>query len=194
VGSKEGESPQGKLTSENNTNQEGQAGYNRPYEELVQGFREFVRQYEQKYAQYAEEPLQPELIIRMQLDKHARMANDLPGRPATPAEKEEGTFFRTVRLAWDALAYDRYEPGSNTEIMVGVNLWNYYRSTRETTVKLTQPVQVRMLDAMTEAVGLPHIKGQAEIEIPEKLRDVVKYHRSQEYQERVAAAKAKRHR
>jgi hypothetical protein len=129
----------------------------------------------------------------MQLSMHASKANDLPGRPATPAEKEEGAFFQQIQLAWDALAFDRYEPGSSTEITVGAQLWHYYRTTRETTIKLTNPVQVRMLDAMTEAVGLPHTKGQADIAIPEKLRDVVGYHRSPEYQERVAKAKAKRH-
>jgi hypothetical protein len=38
------------------------------------------------------------------------------------------------------------------------------------TVKLTHPLQVRLLDALTEAVGIPHQRGQTVIEIPKNLK------------------------
>jgi hypothetical protein len=44
---------------------------------------------------------------------------------------------------------------------------------------------------LTEAVGIPHKKGQAEIEIPEKLRSETKWLLSEEYQERLLKAAAK---
>jgi hypothetical protein len=42
------------------------------------------------------------------------------------------------------------------------------------------------------AVGIPHERGQAEIEIPEKLRHYDKLRLSKEYRERVAQAIAER--
>jgi hypothetical protein len=45
---------------------------------------------------------------------------------------------------------------------------------------------------LTEAVGIPHPKGQAEIEIPEKLRNYTKLVLSKDYQEKVAKAKLAR--
>jgi hypothetical protein len=58
------------------------------------------------------------------------------------------------------------------------------------TIKLN-PVQVQIIDALTEAVGIPHKKGQAEIEIPEKLRSETKWLLSEEYQERLLQATAR---
>jgi hypothetical protein len=51
---------------------------------------------------------------------------------------------------------------------------------------------VRALDAMTEAVGIPHQRGKTDIEIPEKLRNYNKYLLSDEYRQRVEQAQAKR--
>jgi hypothetical protein len=48
-----------------------------------------------------------------------------------------------------------------------------------------------MMDAMTEAVGIPHEKGQAEFEIPEKLRHWNKWTSSQEYLDRWHQARSK---
>src|SRR5215510_13562182 len=91
----------------------------------------------------------------------------------------------SVRSAWDALAYDRYEPGSREEGLAGSVLQAYSGATREPTIKLTHPMQVRVLDAFAEAAGVPHERGQAEIEIPEKLRNYNRYLMSAEYQTRL---------
>jgi hypothetical protein len=74
-----------------------------------------------------------------------------------------------IRKAWDALAYDHYKEYSFTKHMVGLHLSGHYQRTHESVIKLTRP-QARVLDALTEAVGIPHQRGQAEIEIPEKAR------------------------
>jgi hypothetical protein len=68
----------------------------------------------------------------------------------------------------------------------------YYSATHEPTIKLSDPRQVRMLDALTEAAGVPHQRGQTEVQIPEKLRNYTKYQMSAEYQTRWAQAQAKR--
>ena len=52
------------------------------------------------------------------------------------------------------------------------------------------PMEVRVLDAFAEAAGVPHQRGQMEIEIPEKLRNYNRYLISPEYQARLTAAKA----
>src|SRR4051812_49386542 len=73
--------------------------------------------------------------------------------------------------------------------MAGVLLWDYHRQSHKPSINLTHPTQVQIIDALTEAIGIPHEKGQTEIPIPEKLKDFISYQFSQEYQDRVAAAK-----
>jgi hypothetical protein len=51
---------------------------------------------------------------------------------------------------------------------------------------------VRVLDALTEAAGVPHQRGQTEVEIPEKVRKYNQYLMSPEYQVKLAEAQAKR--
>ena len=108
----------------------------------------------------------------------------------TPCER--GEIFFTVRSAWDALAYDRYEPGAREEGLAGSVLQAHYDATHEPTIKLTYPMQVRVLDALTEAAHIPHQRGQTEIEVPEKLRNYNQYLMSAEYQARLAQAQAKK--
>jgi hypothetical protein len=67
----------------------------------------------------------------------------------------------------------------------------YYQATHEPVIKLSDPVQIKTIGALTEAVGLPHERGQSVIKIPEKLKSYNKLILSKEYQERVAEAKAK---
>jgi hypothetical protein len=122
-----------------------------------------------------------EEIIRNRLSEQTGAKNE-----------QESDFYSKLRFAWDALVYDRYPTGSLTERLAGSTVWGYYQATHEPTIKLTDPVQIRMIDAMTEAVGLPHQKGQAEIEIPEKLRHWNKWTASQEYLDRWQQAQAKR--
>jgi hypothetical protein len=155
------------------------------HEQLVQSFQTLIREQQQLYSSIRtpgeREVLPPEVIVRKQLDWYA----DTP-------DKEKGETFFTLRSAWDALAYDRYEIGSKEEGLAGSVLQATYAATHEPTIKLFDPRQVRLLDSLTEAAGIPHQRGQAEIEIPEKLRNYNKYVMSNEYQTRWTQAQATR--
>ena len=76
--------------------------------------------------------------------------------------------------------------------MIAYVLQAYSRATGEPKIKLTHPMQVRVLDALTEAAGVPHQRGQTDVEIPEKLRNYNQYLMSPEYQAKFAEAQAKR--
>jgi hypothetical protein len=126
--------------------------------------------------------LPPETVIRNVLEWYA-----------SSSMEQEDTFF-TLQSAWDALAYDKYEPGSREEGLAGSLLQSYYGETKEPTIKLTNPKQVVLLDAMAEAAGIPHQRGQTEITIPEKLKNYNQYMMSPEYQQRWDNAKSRRNR
>jgi hypothetical protein len=160
-----------------------------PHEQLVATFRSLIKDHQDTYAKlhaFGENPhepdvLSPETAVRGVLDCYAGSAN-----------REMGDHLFTVRSAWDALAYDRYEPGSREEGLAGSVLQAYYSATHEPTIKLTHPMEVRVLDAFAEAAGVPHQRGKTEIEIPEKLRNYNRYLMSPEYQTRLTEAQAKR--
>jgi hypothetical protein len=107
--------------------------------------------------------------------------------------EQSDTFF-TLRSAWDALAYDKYEPGSKEEGLAGSILQAHYSETKEPTIRLPNPKQVQLLDALTEAADIPHQRGQTEITIPEKLRNYNQYLISPEYEERWSRAQSRRNR
>jgi hypothetical protein len=155
------------------------------HERLVKSFQALIREQQQLYTSIRSpeerEVLPPEAIVRKQLDWYSDTPN-----------KEKGESFFTLRSAWDALAYDRYEIGSKEEGLAGSVLQAYYSATHEPTIKLSDSRQVRLLDALTEAAGIPHQRGKAEVQIPEKLRNYNKHVMSNEYQERWAQAQAKR--
>ena len=160
-----------------------------PHEQLVQSFRGLIRDHQAIYQQlhsihenpHEPEVLSPETAVRGVLDWYAGSAN-----------KEMGEHMFTVRSAWDALSYDRYEPGSREEGLAGSVLQAYYGATREPTIKLTHPMQVKVLDALTEAAGVPHQRGKTEVEIPEKARNYNQYLMSPEYQAKLTEVQAKR--
>jgi hypothetical protein len=160
-----------------------------PHERLVQTFRGLIRDNQAIYQQlhsihehpHESDVISPETAVRGVLDWYAGSAN-----------KELSEHMFTVRSAWDALSYDRYEPGSREEGLAGSVLQAYYGATREPTIKLTHPMQVRVLDALTEAAGVSHQRGQTEIVIPEKVRNYNQYLMSPEYQARLTQAKVKR--
>ena len=183
--SREGERLPGELSSQNqNLIEQGI-----PHEQLVATFRSLIKEQQATYAQLhaiSENPhepdvLSPETAVRGVLDWYAGSAN-----------KELGGHLFTVRNAWDALNYDKYEPGTRAEGLAGSILQAYASATREPTIKLTHPMEVRVLDAFTEAAGVPHQRGQTEIDIPEKLRNYNRYLMSPEYQAKLTEAKAKR--
>jgi hypothetical protein len=177
------ERPQGALTTESNYPLEQGAEQKLSHEQLVKSFRELIKHQAQVYGEirtpHEREVLPAETIVRNQLEWYSA--------PNTGGEAA----FMLVR-AWDALAYDRYETGSREEGLAGSTMQMYYSATREPSIKLTEAGQVRTLDALTEAVGIPHQRGQSEIQIPEKLRNYNKYLVSEEYRQRWEQARSKR--
>jgi hypothetical protein len=156
------------------------------HEQLVASIRGLIKEHQQIYAglrsPQEREVLPPETIIRNVLDWYS------------DSSMEQDDMFFTLRSAWDALAYDQYEPGSREETLAGAVLQMRYSATREPTIRLTNPKQVLLLGAMAEAAGIPHQRGQTEITIPEKLRNYNRYLMSPEYQERLTRAKLGRNR
>ncbi len=98
-------------------------------------------------------------------------------------DKVERDFWQPINIAWDALAYGHYGKYSLSKHHAGYNLSDYCKRTHETTIKLSDP-QVGIIDALAEAVGIPHERGQAEIEIPKEGREyeecLEKYHSERE--------------
>ena len=78
------------------------------------------------------------------------------------------------------------------EGLAGSFLQAFHSATREPVIKLTNPKQVQLLDAMAEAAGIRHERGQTEITIPEKLKNYNQYLMSPAYQERQTHAHLRR--
>lgn len=170
-GNKEEERPQQALTPDTGWQQEGLS-----HEDLVQRFRDFIRVSEQEYR----ETLSPAEIVRSRLEQGWRWHSG----------KERRDFFFTLANAWDALAYDRYKPGSLGEYFAGAGLEALFVEEHVSAIKLSH-AQIRVIDALTEAVGIRHQRGRAEIPIPEKLKNYSEYLLSPEYQARKAKAREK---
>jgi hypothetical protein len=158
-----------------------------PHAELVAAFRTLIRQQQETHAMirapHEREVVPPETVVRGILDWYSGSAH-----------QDQSEIFFTLRSAWDALVYDQYEPGSREEGLAGSLLQGYYGATQEPTIRLTDSMQVRVLDALAEAADIPHQRGQSIIEIPEKLRNYNQYLLSPEYQERFTQAQAKKKR
>ena len=156
------------------------------HEQLVASVKNLIQAHQDNYARMRisgeREVLPPETVIRNVLEWYSGSSMD------------QDDTFSTLMSAWDALAYDKYEPGSKEEGLAGSLLQAYYGETREPSIKLTNPKQVQMFDALTEAAGIPHQRGQTEITIPEKLRNYNQYLMSPEYQERWDRAQERRKR
>jgi hypothetical protein len=155
------------------------------HEALVRSLQSLIRENQQVYQQLRSpterEVLPPETVIRNVLDWYAGSSDE-----------EKGERFFALRTAWDALNYDRYEVGSREEGLAGSLLQSYHGATREGTVKLTDPKQVKMFDAMAESAGISRQRGQTEIEIPEHARRYNQYLMSEEYQRKFDEARARR--
>jgi hypothetical protein len=165
--------------SEGDKNHNEQGWYNKPYEALVADLKRYISQQQQLH----KGDTSPEQIIRNRLALESR----------SPIKENSG-FFRTLRLAYNVLSYARAEPGSAEEREIGFDVdWASNVGPEPLqAVKLTDPVQVRALDAFAEATGIPHKRGQTEIPIPDKLKDYSSYVLSQEYRHLVAQAQVRR--
>jgi hypothetical protein len=159
---------------------EGLARSGMSHEELVEGFKGFIKHWQARLYQDHGMHFSPLQIIRNRLGMYQRLGNDPTQAIVTP-----------VAMAWNVLAYAHFEPGTAGESGIGKELEMYYQATREPTIKLSK-TQVSVVDALAEAVDIPHQKGQAEIEIPEKLRNYYQWSQSEEYLRQVAEARATR--
>ena len=145
----------------------------RTHAERVAGFRAYLKSQESIDRQLN---LSPEESIRVALFQQWDKA---------PLNSPQETFFKPLYFAWDLLIYDRLKPGSMTERAAARDI--AYAYWKAPTIRLTD-VQAQMLEAMTEAVGIPHPRGSHEIPIPEKYGDFDRWTSSPEYQERLARA------
>lgn len=163
----------GKLTVQSSTNKKEKSWGEKPHEELVKEVRAMLQHRDKLYGGH----LSPEEIIRSKL--HSQYGSGM-----------RLEFFAPIAWAWDALAYDRYTPGESTEITAGSTL-RYHASCSDggPTIKLDHPLQIKIIDALTDAVGIPHKKGQAEIPIPEKPKHLQTWVNSTEYRNRVASVR-----
>ena len=143
----------------------------RTHAELVAGFRAYL-----KYQEPIDRKLNlsPEESIRVALFQQWDKA---------PLNSSKEAFFEPLYFAWDLLIYDRLKPGSLTERAAARDI--AYAYWKDPTIRLTD-TQARMLDAMTEAVGIPHQRGRNEIPIPDKYGDFDRWTSSPEYRERLA--------
>jgi hypothetical protein len=151
------------------------------HKQLVKGFQNFIDVRRRRCGGYCS----PEEIIRGKLDFESDV------HTGSRDEKEKDFYFK-LRTAFDVVVYDRYIPGSHEESLAGSLLKMYASSTDgSTTIKLDE-AQVKVLDALTEAVGIPHKRGQNEINIPEKFhgRNYYEWLLSEERRELINRAKA----
>ena len=101
--------------------------------------------------------------------------------------KQRSEFYQTLLTTWDVLAYERYKPGSQREHLSGYWVEQTFLENNNPTITLS-PGQVCIINALTDAVGIPHKKRQAEIAIPEKLKHYSTWTGSEEYREQVLKA------
>jgi hypothetical protein len=106
----------------------------------------------------------PVNIIRRKLDYESGPAHTDP-----QTRSQAFDFWQPLISAWDALAYDRYNPNSPEKTIATTRLTSAYEETRfplrEPAIQLTR-YQVGIIDALTEAAGIPHQKGLTAIAIP----------------------------
>lgn len=77
-------------------------------------------------------------------------------------KKEQQLFFYALRAAWDLVAYEQIDGEHNDSAYHDIN--GYTHVFRSETIRLS-PLGVTLLDAMAEALDIPHNLGQAEFDI-----------------------------
>jgi hypothetical protein len=97
-------------------------------------------------------------------------------------DKQRGEFFSNILHAWEVIAFEYFGKGSVNSgdldrHIAGIVLCAQYQRAKALNkphpeiITLTDPLQVRMIDAAAEATGIPHQRGQTSFEIPQKLWD-----------------------
>ena len=154
------------------------------HETLVNRLRSMIEVQQNAYQGFRSnrdrEVLPPATIIRSVLDRYS----------GTPGERGETSHM--LRTALDALNFHRYEVGSHEEGLAGSLLQAYHGATGEESVKLTNPNEIKLFDAMAEAAGITRERGQADIPIPQNARYYNKYLMSDEYQQKFDQAQARK--
>lgn len=150
-----------------------------PHDQLVTHFRRFIAQEQERRRTHGFDT-SPEHIIHSKLDDETMR----PEHTDPKTRSQAFDFWRPLGLAWDALAYNRYDPDSHEKHLATSRLSTAYEVSklspqREPVIRLTR-YQAGILDALTEAAGIPHQKRQTAIAIPEKVKSM-----SKETQERM---------
>ncbi len=155
-----------------------------PHEQLVATIKDLLDKKRKRYERFGGD-FDPILDIHEELD--------LQTRQFLHSNEEKANFFWELRNAWDALTFDHYEPGDNTESLIGSGMTLYTGGGERTrSVQLDHPLQVKLLDALTEAVGVEHEPGRQTIPIPDRLLYHHKLVLTKEYQKRFEETMRKR--
>src|SRR4029453_1262070 len=148
-----------------------------PHEQLVGAFRGLIQQERQAEANtYAPRP--PAIIIGGELWNQV-----LHHASPDPLDKQRAAFYRQIHTAWEIIANEQYEVlgrGERSALYpvyeARERLFNTYKRAKERheprpEIITLDPQQVRILDALAEAADVPHQRGQAELEIPQYIRE-----------------------
>lgn len=145
-----------------------------PHDLLVTRFRSFIAE-QQEENRRRNFSTSPAVIIRSKLDYESGPAHTDPQTRARAFD-----FWQPLISAWDALAYDRYDPNSPEKTLATTRLTSAYEETRfplrEPAIQLTR-YQAGIIDALTDAAGIPHTKGQTAIPIPEHRATTESWHK-----------------
>jgi hypothetical protein len=148
-----------------------------PHEQLVMAFRGLIQQERQKEANnYAPRP--PAIIIGGALWEQV-----LYHASPDPLDKQRAAFYRQIHTAWEIIANEQYEVLGRGERSALYPVYEARLKLSDTYIRAKErheprpeiikldPQQVKILDALAEAADVPHQRGQAEIEIPQYIRE-----------------------
>jgi hypothetical protein len=156
--------------------QEQQTWQDRPHAELVAVFRSTIQQEQQALGDLAKYH-SPVKIMDAAFRKQVQylFSNN-------KEDQQRGGFFAQILHAWQIIAYEHYGKGSVSSgdldrHHAGLDLCTQYQRGKARNaphpeiMTLTDPLQVRIIDAAAEAVDIPHPRGQISFEIPQTLWD-----------------------
>ena len=126
-----------------------------PHERLVATLRHFIARESAHY----EVPIQQFPTAEWladELDTQAeRSAN-------SDAPLEEQTFFNELKIAWHAVAYPQF--GRSLSGIARKEIGEYIQATGSRIITL-RPKAVKLFDAMAEVAEIPHIRGEATVDL-----------------------------
>jgi hypothetical protein len=154
--------PGGEGHKHNNFNQENQNWFDKSHEELVDMFKSNIQN---QRAEYKERGLNfdPVEWVSQSLVKHTMSGSDIPFDANNP-ESFSCVNHRALRLerAWDAITFPYINDESYKDI--AASIVRDYAATDGRTVNL-DPKAVKLLDAMTDALNIPHKRGESTVDL-----------------------------